>query len=151
MSRFRFPVLLILAMLPVGCASVVSGTSQKISVDSIPQGALVTIDGQALGKTPLVTKVSRKKNHEIWLKREGYEEESRVTYKGNNNMVLGNILIGGLIGLAIDYSTGAAYSVDPDQFVVRLTAAGSKAPEPDTAAEPPAAEPAGQPEEEAPR
>ena len=119
----NFPLL---AIAQIGCASIVSGQNQKISIESIPSGAQVAIDGTPAGKTPLVTKVSRKRSHEIRVRMEGYEEESRVTYKGNNYWVLGSILIGSFVGAAIDLSTGAAYTVEPDRFAVTLTERSEK-------------------------
>jgi len=149
-TYFVFLLVLVLALAQVGCATIVCGGSQKIAVESVPQGAHVAIDDQMVGETPLVTEVSRNRTHEIRIRKEGYDEESRVTYKGNNYMLLGNILIGGLIGYAIDLSTGAAYTVEPDRFVVTLTEAGGDHQETKSRPEGAAAQPASPPEDRSP-
>ena len=103
-----------------GCASIVSGKEQDISIRSNPMGADVTIDGMPVGKTPVTTEVKRKRRHQIKVTKEGYIEETRVTKKGFNWWHMGNILIGGIIGIIVDFATGAVYSVDPDEINVAL-------------------------------
>jgi hypothetical protein len=150
MGRWGFPAILLFAMVQVGCATIVSGVDQKISVDSVPPGALVSIDGQPKGQTPLVTKVKRNHRHEVRVHLDGYEDASRVTYQGNNNMVFGNVLIGGLIGLAIDYASGAAYSVDPNRIFLTLTEAQGGGGDAKPDADVPASEPVERPEDQTP-
>ena len=103
-----------------GCASIVSGKSQDVSIRSNPPGAAVEIDGMSMGKTPFTTELRRKKRHQIKVIKEGYLEESRVTKKGFNWWFAGNVLIGGIIGIIIDFATGAVYNVDPDEINVSL-------------------------------
>ena len=106
--------------LEISCASYVSGTQQGIDVFSNPNGADVTVDGRFVGKTPLTTQVKRKRRHQIKIMKEGYVEESRVTKKGFNWWFAGNVLIGGIVGIIIDFATGAVYSVEPDEVKVPL-------------------------------
>lgn len=110
----------ILLLVQTGCASIVSGREQTVSIRSNPAGADVEIDGMSTGKTPLTTDLKRKKRHQIKIKKDGYLEESRVTKKGFNWWHLGNVLIGGIIGIIIDFATGAVYDVDPDEINVSL-------------------------------
>lgn len=142
MRLIIFLVIVSMTAAQFGCASIVSGQSQKISVESVPPGAQVAVDGRPTGKTPLATKVSRNRNHEIRIALEGYDEESRVTYQGYNYVTLGNILVGGIIGMVVDLATGAGYSVKPDRFVVTLTEAGEKGREGKLSSGRPMAQPA---------
>lgn len=104
-----------------GCASIVSGRQQDISVRSNPEGAAVEIDGMPVGKTPVTTEVKRKRRHQIKLTKEGYMEETRSTKRGFNWWFIGNVLIGGIIGIIVDFSTGAVYSVSPEELNIKLT------------------------------
>lgn len=60
------------------CATLFTGTKQKVSIDSNPQGAEVIIDGQRLGVTPAKIKVDRELEallyggKEIQFQLEGY-------------------------------------------------------------------------------
>ena len=107
-------------LLQTGCASIVSGRHQDISVRSNPPGASVEIDGLAVGKTPLTTEAKRKKRHQVKISKEGYLEETRMTKKGYNWWFTGNIILGGIVGIIIDFATGAVYSVSPDELNVSL-------------------------------
>ena len=73
-----------------------------------------------MGETPLLTKAQRSAKHEIRIVKEGYIEETRSTSKGTNSWFVGNIILGGIIGVIIDLSTGAAYSVKPKEINVNL-------------------------------
>ena len=111
---------LTLFLLQSGCASIVSGRNQDISVRSNPPGASVEIDGMPMGKTPVTTEVKRKKRHQIKIEKQGYLEETRTTKKGFNWWFAGNVIFGGIIGIIIDFATGAVYSVSPDEVNVSL-------------------------------
>ncbi len=105
----------------VGCASIISGKSQDISVRSNPLGAAVTVDGMSAGTTPLTTEVKRKRRHQIQVTKEGYVSETRATKKGFNWWFCGNLILGGIIGIIVDFATGAVYKVEPDEINVPLT------------------------------
>ena len=56
----KYPLLVALAaiaFLSTGCASIVSGTDQKLTFNSEPEEATVTVSGRVLGKTPLTVPV----------------------------------------------------------------------------------------------
>src|SRR5687768_15559980 len=62
-----------LLMLSSGCATIVSGPTQTIGVASIPAGAHVSINNELRGQTPLVTPVSRRRNHTVKIEKSGYQ------------------------------------------------------------------------------
>ncbi len=112
--------MVVMLSLETSCASYVSGTQQGINVFSNPKGADVTVDGRFVGKTPLTARVKRKRKHQIKITKEGYVEDSRVTKKGFNWWFAGNVLIGGIIGIIIDFATGAVYTVEPNEVQFSL-------------------------------
>jgi len=97
------------------CATIIHGGRQDIYVTSSPSGAVVRVDGQATS-TPGSINLERKKAlYVLVFEKEGYnpvEIELRRTVDG---WLFGNILLGGIIGLVIDFCTGAAYKITPSK------------------------------------
>lgn len=82
-----------------GCASIISGTSQKIPVTSNPSGIKITVDGEETGQAPLVLKLKRKKKiHVNRIEKPGYNPfEIRITRKTSAKLSsYGNVLYGAL-------------------------------------------------------
>jgi len=92
------------------------GTTQDIGISSIPSQAEIQIDNQNSGKTPYVAKLSRGENHILSVKLDGYQPYETTLTKSVSGWVLGNILIGGLIGLAVDAISGGIYTLSPEQI-----------------------------------
>ncbi|MBI3996419.1 MAG: PEGA domain-containing protein [Candidatus Omnitrophica bacterium] len=108
----------------LSCATVIHQTRQDVGIASIPSGASVAIDNRPTGKTPLVADLKRKENHFIKIEMLGYETyETTVTHKVSG-WVWGNVVFGGLIGLAIDALSGGMYKLTPDQITAELRKQG---------------------------
>lgn len=119
-TYFGIPFLLVVFILS-GCATIIhGGGNQSVGIASSPSGAEVIIDNGAKGVTPLNVKLDRDKGHTIVVKKEGYEEASATTSPQVSGWVWGNILIGGLIGLAIDFISGGAYNIVPENVSINL-------------------------------
>lgn len=112
---------LALTLLFSSCATIVSGSKQKISFASTPSAASIFIDEVEVGKTPFELKLARNSEHAVMLKLEGYQTYQTKLTKKFNAWYLGNILIGGIIGLVIDPITGAMYNLSPDQINAQLS------------------------------
>jgi PEGA domain-containing protein len=107
--------LLLACGLVAGCATIIHGGSQDVGISTSPAGAKVTVDNQSTAITPFVAKLTRKDDHTIRLQLDGYQPaEVRLT-KSMSGWVWGNIVFGGVVGIAIDAVTGAMYSLRPDQ------------------------------------
>ena len=76
-------------------------------ITSNPSGAEVRIDDQSVGETPATPQVKRSA-HIVTFQKDGYEQAIRPVPRTVNGWVFGNILIGGLIGIIVDSSTGNA-------------------------------------------
>jgi hypothetical protein len=112
------------ALVPVllsACASIVSGTKQQVSLQSTPDGATVSVDGQQLGSTPITTELRRKDEHTVRIELPGYQPYELTLTKHTNGWVFGNIVFGGLIGVIIDASNGAMYKLEPAQVAATLS------------------------------
>ena len=98
------------------CATIISGSKQKVSFTSTPAEASVFINEEEIGKTPIETKLARKKEYDVKIVLEGYKPfETKITKKFNA-WYLGNILFGGIIGFIVDPSTGAMFKLTPAQI-----------------------------------
>ncbi len=103
------------------CASIVSGSTQEVKFSSNPSGAIVWVDGVNLGLTPVTSKLKRnKKSQKVKIELEGYKTQEIVLERKLNGWFFGNILLGGIIGIVVDASTGAMYSLSPKELEVEL-------------------------------
>lgn len=106
-------VLVLMAGLFTGCATVVSGTTQSIGVNTDPEGA----DCQFRRKGVLVGRVNPTpgtmqvgKDHDsvsVLCTKEGFDDTAGVIGSEFQAMTLGNILLGGVIGVVVDAASGA--------------------------------------------
>ncbi|BAU57561.2 hypothetical protein HH1059_08670 [Halorhodospira halochloris] len=108
------------ALLLAGCASIVHGTTQDVGISSSPSGATVSANGKQLGNTPVTTELARKDNHIIKIELDGYEPYETTFTRSVSGWVWGNILFGGLIGLAVDAVSGGLYKLSPEQLHAEL-------------------------------
>jgi len=111
---------LALTLLFSSCATIISGSKQNISFASTPSAASIFIDEVEVGKTPFEMKLARNSEHAVMIKLDGYQTYQTRLTKKFNAWYLGNILIGGIIGLIIDPVTGAIYNLSPDQINAQL-------------------------------
>lgn len=107
------------------CATVTRGSSQQFTVQSTPPGAQVsTSNGFECQATPCTFRMPRKDAFRITVSKDGYVSQthditSSVSGAGGTAMA-GNILVGGLIGGAIDATSGAMNDLKPNPLIVTL-------------------------------
>lgn len=118
----RYVFLLAALMTLTGCATIINGTTQEIAITSEPAGARVVVNGFERGSTPIVLKLERDETYVMTIKKDGFEDSSLSLNKSVSGWVWGNILLGGLIGLAVDLGAGGMYVLDPPQAQVTLSA-----------------------------
>lgn len=104
-----------------GCATMINTPSQSVSVSTSPPGAVVRAlgeDGEEL-KTPAVLRLSRKGDHVLVIRKEGYREE-RVALRHATSRVAG--LNAFFLGLTypVDVATGAQFRLVPAEIHVDL-------------------------------
>ena len=112
-----------------GCATVIRGTTTEFTVKSEPPEAKVaTSTGFGCDSTPCTFKMPRKNAFDITVSKAGYVTQtqhirSEVSGAGGAGMA-GNIVAGGLIGMAVDGSDGAMNDLKPNPLTVTLEKAG---------------------------
>ena len=121
MNRTTLVALIASSIALTACASIMHGTSQDVGISSTPTSASVTVDNTAQGQTPFVAKLSRKDNHIIHIAADGYQPADLTLTRSTSGWVWGNLLFGGLIGLAVDAISGGLYKLTPDQLNATLT------------------------------
>jgi hypothetical protein len=112
------------------CATVTRGTNQNFTVESTPPGASVaTSNGFACDATPCSFRMPRKDGFTVTLTMPGYdtvttEVGSQFSGAGGAAMA-GNLLIGGVIGGAVDATSGALNDLKPNPLQVTLYPTGT--------------------------
>jgi hypothetical protein len=128
MKKFILLVVICSSALLAGCATIMRGTSERFTVDSIPQGADVQISTGQSGVTPFTAKVPRSQDLQISVSKPGYKTQ-RISVpaeisSGGAVATAANLFafrdLGGLIGAAIDSSDGSAMEHKPNPLVVQL-------------------------------
>ena len=94
------------------CATLITGTTSKVTIDGdVDEPVTITTNFQTYEdvELPQVVKISRKSidGQRIQIESEHYKFKDVVLRKSINGWAWGNILFGGLIGLAIDMGTNA--------------------------------------------
>lgn len=107
------------------CATIMHGSSQDIGISSTPTNARVTIDNKDQGVTPYIAKLSRKDNHIVKLQLDGYQPFEATLTRKTSGWVWGNVVFGGLIGLAVDAIAGGLYNLTPEQLAGQLAKQGA--------------------------
>ena len=103
-----------------GCATIVTGGADTVPVHTNPEGAKVYLNGQFIGKTPTSVTIPRKSDAVFRFELDGYETKTVDHGKVVNGWIFGNIIFGGIIGLAVDAISGGIYMLTPDQIQAEL-------------------------------
>jgi hypothetical protein len=103
-----------------GCASIINGRTATVKIDSRPSEAQVVIrdkrgDPVLTTQTPATVELKRKDKF-IWpakytatIEKPGYQAKTVPIDQTVNPWIIGNVVFGGVIGLAVDNATGAAW------------------------------------------
>lgn len=105
-----------------GCASIFNGKTQKITLTSAPNGAMAVVTNGAgekvhTGNTPVTLELNRgagyfkSESYTVVLSKPGFVPKTVKLTSAVSGWYIGNLLLGGLIGmLAVDPVTGAMYT-----------------------------------------
>ena len=119
-----------------GCATLISGKTQHMTFQSIPDGATVTVVShyqnpfgtpdpgteRFVGVTPLATQLDRTVHRKLGVQfsKPGYRTVELPLGVHTNPWWWGNILFGGLGGSVTDMASGASFEYDENKFFVQL-------------------------------
>ena len=131
-------IVLAFAFLP-GCASIVTGHNQSLSVETPAcEGASCTLSndkGSWFVKTPGSVVVHRAYGDlTVSCSKDGFAPATQAVASSTKGMAFGNVIFGGVIGGGVDMATGAAYDYPPvisnpiDCTVAKAASTGSTIP-----------------------
>jgi hypothetical protein len=106
----------LIAILTMNCGTIVHQTTQQVHVTSEPAGAAVTVQCGDVNNdpkllTPAVVTLHRKPEYcSIKLNKEGYAEKELKFGRQMSGWYLGNVIVGGIIGLIVDGANGAMWT-----------------------------------------
>lgn len=125
-----FAVALVSTIAFSNCASIIHGPTQSVDITSQPTGAKITINDQYRGETPKTLLLRRKgfmkgepkgnKEYVTKIELEGYYPYELKIKRQMDGWFLGNLVFGGLIGIAIDAGNGSMYKLSPDQLIAQM-------------------------------
>jgi hypothetical protein len=135
--KFRVAIAATAVLALSGCATIFNGQHQPVAIQSVPEGATVTVTNLAGEKvhsatTPTTVTLKRgagyfrSESYKLVFTKEGHATRE-ITISGTmSGWYIGNILFGGLIGmLAVDPVTGGMY-IFPESVSETLTAEAPK-------------------------
>ena len=120
-STMRPFLLVALALVASGCATLVRGPSAVVGVTADRDSAYVFVDGVAAGVAPARLEMARARDHRVEVVREGYlVARDSVERQFNPAVAAGSFLLSGPASLGLDVSSGAVYDLRPAGLRVRL-------------------------------
>ncbi len=128
MKRHALAVALAAVATLTGCATITRGTTEAFSVETEPSGASVTTSlGLMCEPTPcVIPRVAREAEFTVTISKPGYKTTTHnVTHQtagGGSAGMAGNVLLGGIIGAAVDANNGATQELIPNPLRITLEA-----------------------------
>lgn len=74
----------------------------------------------ASGQTPQTIRLPRKNEYQIEFTSPGFQPQKIALTKGTNGWIWGNLLVGWIVGFAVDFATGSAYKLEPALVQITL-------------------------------
>lgn len=109
----------ILALTLSSCATLFTGTKDRISFATNPSGAGVYIDGLKVCETPCTEYVKRSLTEkEVEFKLDGYKTQVVVLDREFNAVSILNLA--GMVGWAVDAATGAIFKYDRKHYDIDM-------------------------------
>lgn len=124
MKYLQLLAVLAVAALMSSCATILTGTTQRVTIDSTPPGADIVVDGRIMGTTPARIRLERDLNafvddgKDIRLELDGYYADMYYLGTDIEPTVILNVFCP--IGFAFDAVTGALMKYDRDYYNFKL-------------------------------
>lgn len=118
--KTKILVVVLASLLVMSCATLFKGNSSELDCSSEPRGAMVYVNGNYMGDTPIQLKLESKKNYSIEFRKDGYQTK---TVNVTNHVGVGWIILdvlAGLVPVIVDAATGSWYHLDQKNINVML-------------------------------
>ena len=134
MKKISLLITCYVGMMLTGCASIVSGSKQTISIETAAvKNAECSLENDKgkwfINQTPGSVVVHRSyKNLEVNCEKKGYKKSISSVKSRTIPLAFGNVIfgLGGAVGAGVDIANGAAYEY-PTNIMVPMNAARAKA------------------------
>jgi hypothetical protein len=132
-SFLKLAAMVAMVGLVPACATITRGTTQAFVVESSPPGASVkATNGFTCPATPCKFNMPRKDSFTVTVSKDGYETQTAEVLSnmsgGGTAGMLGNVLVGGFIGIGVDATSGALNDLAPNPLVMILKPLSASAP-----------------------
>lgn len=109
-----------------GCASIFNGNASMLNIMTNPENATVTIKGSQSGEkivqhTPCNITLNKGSDYMVKIEFAGYQSENIIIRREIAGWFWGNILLGGVIGMVIDYATNNMWTHAPTNINLDLS------------------------------
>lgn len=127
---YRGILILSAGLLSVGCASITKGVDQNVAVDTPgAPGATCTLTSPAIGSRVVQTPstiVLEKSQHNIAVRctKTCYQDGIGIIPSHTEAMAAGNVVVGGVVGLAVDAATGAMNKYNETNQIIMVPIQG---------------------------
>ncbi len=103
----------------VSCATILTGTNDKIAFTSEPSGAKVFYKGQEKCTTPCVTTLNKSLSSvNVEYRLADYPAKNVMLERKFNGVTILNVLLGGIIGIGVDVATGSVMNYTDNSYFV---------------------------------
>lgn len=103
-----------------GCASILKGKTQQVTILSNVEDAENLVNGQRIGKTPYTGQIKRASDMTLTLSKAGYQAKTITIDTSVEPIFFGNVVCGGAPGSTTDYATGSMYKVSNSTINIDL-------------------------------
>src|SRR6267142_3824174 len=122
--QMRVLVILALAAACGGCASVTRGMTDQVQIVSDPPNVEARTSMGQVCTTPCTLQFNRKDEFTVMASKPGYHSaemdvKTRIAGAGAAGFA-GNVLVGGVIGMAVDAASGATLEHYPNPVTLKL-------------------------------
>lgn len=107
-------------VLSSGCATILKGSRESLTVVSQPAGAKVQINGIDVGNTPLTTRVNGTNDQLVMVRKDGYETRTILVASSVGAGWIVVDFLCGVLPLLVDAVTGDWKSLDQNNVNVVL-------------------------------
>ena len=113
-SKLLCVVAVLSTLLIVACATIMNEEMVSVPVYTTPSGANLTINGMEYTSPATIQAPRGKGDFKLHIEKEGYKPVDILLTQSCDGWLWGNIVFGGLIGLAVDFISGDAYDLEPE-------------------------------------
>lgn len=102
-----------------GCATVIKGTDESITVNSLEEGTTLYVNGAARGKNSAFVNLEKGEKYTITARKDGCEPATMQTGESfDPTTLLGIFIDWGIITIPVDLISGAAWEISPTTYTV---------------------------------